>query len=268
MSIIIFFFLFGIIIGSFLNVVICRLQTEETLLGRSHCTKCEKQIAWYDNVPLLSFLLLRGKCRNCKEKISWQYPMVEFSVGLLFSLVGMLVFSLMDASSWTETVFYLGLFSMLAVIFVYDLLTMYIPMIMVWIAIAWTALYLAISQWFFVTAFFDVTFPVDFVSHIASGLGAFLFFWALVRVSNETWMGMGDVYLAFLVGLVVGWPGILWAMTLSFGLGSVIGLLLVAFGKKGMKSQVPFAPFLALGIILVILLPKIFPSLEYLMMFV
>ena len=259
-----FFFLFGIIIGSFLNVVICRLQTDETLLGRSHCTKCQRQIAWYDNVPVLSFLILRAKCRNCQEKISWQYPSVEMAVGVLFSLVGFYIFSLADISTWIETVFYLGLFAMLMVIFMYDLLTMYIPMIMVWIALAWTVAYLAVSQWLFMQYAVGVA-PVDFVSFIASGVGAFLFFWFLVRVSHETWMGMGDAYLALLVGLVLGWPGVLWAMTLSFGSGAAIGLLLIAFGKKRMKSQVPFAPFMTIGIMLVVLLPKIFPALHSLM---
>ena len=246
-------------------MVICRLQTEETLMGRSHCTKCEKQIAWYDNVPLLSFLLLRGKCRSCKKEISRQYPLVEFGTGVLFALVGMVVFSLDDRATFIDTVFYLGLFSMLIVVFVYDLLTMYIPMIMIWIALVWTGVYLAMSQWPPVSQYMSVL-PDGIVVYIFSGLGAFIFFWSLVRVSNETWMGMGDAYLALLVGLVVGFPGVLWAMTLSFGLGAAIGLLLIALGKKGMKSQIPFAPFLVIGIILIVLLPKIFPELQYLMM--
>jgi prepilin signal peptidase PulO-like enzyme (type II secretory pathway) len=267
---IIFFFLLGIIIGSFLNVVICRLQKEETLLGRSHCVRCEKQIDWYDNIPLLSFLLLRGKCRNCKEKISWQYPLVEFATGILFALVGWFEFSLMDMASLIPTIFYLGLFAMLVVIFVYDLLTMYIPMIVMWVALGWTSAYLAVVQWMIMHQVAVVSMGINFESilpHIFSGIGAGIFFWLMVWVSHETWMGMGDVYLALLVGLVTGWPGVLWAMTLSFGIGAFVGLLLIALGKKGMKSQVPFAPFLVIGIILAVFLPKIFPALGYLMMF-
>lgn len=244
-------------------MVICRLQTQETLMGRSHCAKCDKQIAWYDNVPLLSFLLLRGTCRYCKKEISWQYPMVECGTGVLFAAVGYRVFSLEDMTSWIDTVFYLGLFSMLIVVFVYDLLTMYIPMTLVWTALVWTSVYLAMSQWLLASQYMSVA-SESIAPYIFSGLGAFIFFWSLVKISHETWMGMGDAYLALLVGLVVGFPGVLWAMTLSFGLGALIGVLLIALGKKGMKSQVPFAPFLVIGIILVVFLPRIFPELQYL----
>ncbi|PIV85971.1 MAG: prepilin peptidase, partial [Candidatus Moranbacteria bacterium CG17_big_fil_post_rev_8_21_14_2_50_41_107] len=71
------FFLFGLLIGSFLNVLVYRLKDAETLLGRSFCRKCKHQIRWYDNIPLISFVLLRGECRDCQEKISWQYPVLE-----------------------------------------------------------------------------------------------------------------------------------------------------------------------------------------------
>ncbi len=268
----IFFFLFGIIIGSFLNVVICRLQTSETLLGRSHCTKCAKQIAWYDNIPLLIFIILRAKCRNCQAKISWQYPMVECATGLVFALIGWLVFSLTDMTSWIATIFYLGLFAMLIVIFVYDALTMYIPMIMVWIALAWTGIYLALSYFLLgahaMNQYTEISMlPTNSLSYIVSGIGAFIFFWFLVWVSHETWMGMGDAYLALLIGLVVGWPGVLWAMTLSFGIGSLAGITLIALGKKGMKSQIPFAPFMVIGLARTVFLPQVFPVLQYLMLF-
>lgn len=256
------FFSFGLIIGSFLNVVVYRLQTGETLLGRSHCRGCNTQIAWYDNVPVLSFVLLRGKCRQCGEKISWQYPLMELGVAVLFASVGRYIFVPFDIFSWIDTIFYLGLFSLLAVVFAYDLLTMYIPMIMIYAALAWITLY------FLVLYFVPVDFALyiggtDFsiINHVASGVGAFLFFWLLVTVSHETWMGLGDAYLALLVGLVIGWPWVLLTLTLSFGLGAGIGLLLIAFGKKGMKSQVPFAPFLVSGLMIMIFALRLFPEL-------
>lgn len=259
-----FFFLFGIVIGSFLNVVISRLQTQETILGRSHCTKCLHRIAWYDNIPLLSFAILRGKCRHCRERISWQYPVVELATGLSFASVAALFFSITDPASWLLTGFYLGLFSMLIVVFVHDLLTMYIPMTTAWMAIVWAFLYLVISRWLFPETL-DLYARPDMAASLFSGIGAAALFWFLVRVSDETWMGMGDVYLALLMGFVLGWPGVLWGMTLSFGSGAVVGLLLIAFGKKGMKSQVPFAPFMVFGIALTLLLPQLFPVLRYLM---
>ncbi len=82
--IIIFIFLFGLIIGSFLNCLIWRLHKEESILGRSYCPKCRHQIVWYDNIPVFSFLLLKGKCRHCGKNISWQYPLVELATGILF----------------------------------------------------------------------------------------------------------------------------------------------------------------------------------------
>lgn len=258
------FFILGLIIGSFLNVVVSRLQAGETLLGRSFCRSCRKQIHWYDNIPLISFLLLGGKCRQCKEKISWQYPLVELGTALVFLAVGKYVFALGDRATWLISFFYLGLFSVLIVIFVYDFLSMYIPMIMVWTGIAWVLMYFGIS---FLLNENDSSVLSDFLPLFLSGGGVFLFFWSLVKISDEQWMGMGDAYLGLLLGLATGWPGALWALTLSFGLGAIIGLFLIAFGKKGMKSQVPFAPFMTMGIGLALLLPEIFPGLRLWMTF-
>ena len=270
----IFFFLFGILIGSFLNVVIFRLQTEESIGGRSHCRDCKSVIRWYDNIPVLSYLILGGKCRHCVSIISKQYPCVELATGVLFALIGQYIFHIDNVASYGPTVFYLGLVAMLAVIFVYDLSTMYIPMIMVWIALAWTVIYYSLSTYAgyastvsssAVVQFFTPL-PQSLTVYIASAFGAFLFFWILVAVSKETWMGMGDAYLAILVGLIAGFPGTLWTLTFSFGAGALIGIALVAFGKKGMKSQVPFAPFMTLGLLAFIVLPKIFPQLQYYLM--
>src|SRR3972149_5315706 len=112
MIILIAFFIFGLIIGSFLNVVVYRLRDAETLLGRSFCRHCKHQIRWYDNIPLLSFILLRGECRDCQNKISWQYPAVELMTGALFALIGFLFFvSGGDARMWWEIVWLVGIIS-------------------------------------------------------------------------------------------------------------------------------------------------------------
>lgn len=254
--IVMLFFLLGLVIGSFLNVVVYRLQTGESFVsGRSHCARCGKQIRWYDNIPLLGFLWLRGKCRDCRTHISWQYPLVELGTGLVFVLIGWAFFSLEDSQTWLLTAFYLALFSLLIIVFVYDWLTMYIPMVPVWMAVALVVAY-DIATVIAGSASWGSLWPL-----VLSGAGAFLFFYALVAVSHETWMGMGDAYLTLLMGLVLGWPTVLWALTFSFGLGSVIGLALVAWGSKGMKSQIPFGPFLVIGTLATLVLPKIFPSL-------
>ncbi len=131
-----FFFLgFGLLMGSFLNVVALSLEREEDFVSRrSCCPQCGNLIAWFDNIPLFSFLMLRGKCRHCKEKISWQYPAVEAVTGLLFPLIGIYFFDVTLLSAWIETVWLLGLFSLLIVIALYDARTMEIPVALLWIA--------------------------------------------------------------------------------------------------------------------------------------
>ena len=118
---VIIFLLFGLIIGSFLNAVVYRLNAVESLLERSHCPHCKKKIRWFDNIPLLSFILLSAKCRDCGEKISWQYPLVELTTGIVFALVGNYFFFSFDSSSWLLTDYYLVIFSLLFIVFVYDL---------------------------------------------------------------------------------------------------------------------------------------------------
>jgi leader peptidase (prepilin peptidase)/N-methyltransferase len=262
----IIFFIFGLIIGSFLNVVIYRTNIAENLLGRSHCPHCKKKIAWYDNIPLLSFVFLKGECRNCKKKISRQYPLVELSMGIVFALIGNYFFFFSEPLSWLQTFFYLTIFSLLAVIFVYDVLYMEIPMIIFWIALGVSIVYLLIFDWLSFDSSMGI-FSLQIFSGILAGVISFLLFFILVSVSKEKWMGMGDAYLAFLAGLIVGWPAVIFALVLAFGIGAIFGIILILFKKKNMKSQIPFAPFLALGIFLIILLPQIFPMIKYLLPF-
>jgi len=141
------FFLFGLIIGSFLNVVVYRLQLAETLLGRSHCPHCKAKVRWYDNIPLLSFVILRAKCRDCEEKISWQYPAVEFLTGVMFALLGYAFFIPWNLQAWSETAFFLAIFSVLMVIFLYDFKFMEIPMVVLWLGVGLTLAYYLVFDW-------------------------------------------------------------------------------------------------------------------------
>jgi leader peptidase (prepilin peptidase)/N-methyltransferase len=245
----IIFFIFGLIIGSFLNVVVYRVRSAETILGRSHCRKCKKTIRWYDNIPLLSFILLKFKCRECGEKISWQYPLVEFLTGVLFMLLAGQYFVLENASTWFVTGAMLFLTGALVVIFVYDVLYMEIPNL-----VLWPAVLLALAFNFFLD--WGQKFPTFWESMSVSGLlaagVAFLFFFSLSFFSHEKWMGMGDAYLVVLLGLILGWPKILLGLFLAFAIGAVYGIILIALGKKKMQSQLPFAPFLIIGTFLTI----------------
>jgi len=227
-------FILGLSVGSFLNVVICRLKTKETIIfNRSYCPKCRVILKWYDLIPVLSFLLQRRRCRYCKKKISWQYPVVEISTGLLFCLIFNLQFTIFNL------IYYFIIISFLIIIFVYDLKHYIIPNRIVYPGIIISLLYLLFIA-------YDSLFLYLLSAFIASG-----FFLALVLVSKGKWMGLGDVKLAFLMGLILGWPSILLALFLSFLSGAVIGVGLIVFGKKGFKSQIPFGPFLAGSTILI-----------------
>ena len=260
----IIFLLFGLIIGSFLNAVVYRLNAVESLLERSHCPHCKKTVRWFDNVPLLSFILLSARCRDCGEKISWQYPIVELTTGIVFALLGNYFFNLADASSWLLTAYYLVIFSILLIIFVYDLKYMEIPMLILWIGVGVSLVYFVFSDW---QSFHAATSILDLrtISGLLGGLVAGGFFFALAAYSKETWMGYGDAYLGILAGLVVGWPNIWGALLLSFTIGALISVGLIALRKKTMKSQVPFAPFLITGVFLMTILPQMFPMLKTLL---
>jgi len=221
-------FLTGLVVGSFLNCVIYRLNTKESFLfSRSHCPKCHHILKWYDLIPILSFIIVKGKCRYCQKKISWQYPLVEIFTGLIFLLLVTCHLSLVTL------IYYIVVSSLLIVIFVYDLKHYIIPDKIIYPAII-TAL------------IFNFQFSI-FNSSILSGLGAAGFFFLFWLISRGRWMGFGDVKLGFFMGLFLSWPNILVALFSAFFIGAIIGIGLIALGKKTLKSQVPFAPFLVIG---------------------
>ena len=231
-------FLFGLIVGSFLNCVIYRLEERKSFLnGRSYCPHCKHKLIWQDLIPIFSFLISRGKCRYCGKKISLQYPLVEFSTGILFVLIlSHSIYNLPFA------IYNLIIVCFLIIIFVYDLKHFIIPDKVIYPAI------LVSCIWYFVSGiFFHLYTKYDILNTIYSAVGAAIFFLLIVLISNEKWMGFGDVKLAFLMGLFLGWPNILVALFLAFFIGAIIGIGLIATGKKTLKSEVPFGPFLVAG---------------------
>lgn len=247
----IIFFITGLIVGSFLNVVVYRINIAESfVIGRSKCPHCKAPIRWYDNIPLISFILLKFRCRDCKEKISWQYPLVELFTGILFVLVGANFFLLEDMQSWIATAYFLGIMSFLIIVFVYDLLYMEIPNIIIWTAVFWTIVFNLFFGWDLKNI--SGALDISIYSGVLAATIAFTFFLLLVVKSKEKWMGMGDTYLVIFLGLILGWPNILLALFLAFSTGAIIGLIMVAINKKGMKSPIPFAPFLVFGTIMAI----------------
>lgn len=230
-------FVFGLAIGSFLNVLIYRLEKGESALrGRSYCDHCKHALAWYDLIPLLSYVLLRGQCRYCRQKISLQYPLVELATGLLFFA---LLHTLVELRFlYVSYLWAIG--AILLAVFVYDLKHFLIPDILVYSATGLAALWKIFE-------FLEVGTFMPLIASLLAGLAAAAFFFSVYLISRGTWMGFGDAKLAFLLGLFLGWPLILVALFAAFCLGAIVGLILIAFKKKGLKSEVPFAPFLIVG---------------------
>jgi prepilin signal peptidase PulO-like enzyme (type II secretory pathway) len=219
-------FAFGTIIGSFLNVVIYRLNTKESILkNRSHCPFCNKRLTWYELIPIISFFIQIGRCRGCRKKISWQYPLVEFFTGIIFLLVFFFQYSLLG------TCFLLLVSCFLIIIFVYDLKHYLVVDIIIYPAIIISFLY----------CLSEVSMIIDYIlaSIIAGG-----FFLAIVLISKGKWMGTGDIKIGVLMGLVLGMPWVFVALSLAFLFGAFVSIILLAFKKKTLQSEIPFGPFL------------------------
>ena len=247
-------FIFGAIIGSFLNVVLYRLHTGKSLDGRSHCMSCGKILAWYELFPVVSYLLQRGKCRGCGAYVPVRYLVVELLTGLSFVAVWYLF-----ASNLLLLVLYLVLVSVFVVIVVYDIRHTIIPDELTLMVGAVALIFLGYE--FILTK--DVVLTL---MSVLAGSSASFFFWGLWFISKGKWIGFGDAKLALPLGMMVGLGGVFSMVVLSFWIGAAISLTLLGFeralkrGKTNLhflrspltiKSEVPFAPFLIAGFLLV-----------------
>lgn len=230
-------FAFGLLWGSFGNVVILRWPKGQSFIwGRSHCPKCEKTIAWYDNIPLISWLILRARCRACGQPISWRYPVVEMVTGLLFAAI-----FAEYGYSWL-TVEYIVFAWGLVVCSVIDLDHMLLPDLFtlsgIVIGLAGAALNPERQFW-----------PA--LGGVLMG-GGFLFAIGYVYqlLRHEEGMGGGDIKLLAWIGAVLGWTSIPFVVMVSSILGSIVGLVLATRSKAGLKSMIPFGPYLALAALL------------------
>ena len=230
--ILIFIFIFGLIIGSFLNCLIYRLHKNKSMMGRSFCPKCKKQISWYDNIPILSFLFLNGKCRYCKQKISWQYLLVEFITGILFVIAFIIEFSVFQNQNILMLFRSWFIISVMIVVFIYDLkwyLILDIVTLPASLFILILNLYLGMN-W------------QNMLISVIIGVGFFL---SQFLISRGKWIGGGDIRLGMLMGLSLGWPMILVAIILAYFIGSIVGILLILFKKKKFGSKIPLGIFLS-----------------------
>jgi leader peptidase (prepilin peptidase) / N-methyltransferase len=241
-----FLFAIGLIIGSFLNVLISRtVWGEDWVSGRSRCDHCKKPIAWYDNIPLLSYLMLLGRCRYCRKKIAIQHPAIELMTAFLFIwwyVIGFTFFTLAGEPFFiVQPAFWLIVGILMLVIFVADWLYQIIPdfanFLLIGLAIAYR-LYLTLSgvmQW------------QDFWLAIATGMGMMLFLGALWAFTKGRGMGFGDVKFALGMGVLLGWPRALVALLLAFWLGALVGTVFLVFKVKSLKDKIAFGPFLIIG---------------------
>ena len=230
-------FIFGLVVGSFLNCVIYRLEKNKSFLkGRSFCPYCKHVLKSQDLIPVFSFLILKGKCRYCRKHISWQYPLVEIATGFLFLLISNFQFPISNFQILLNLCFLFLVSCFLIIIFVYDLKHYIIPDKVVYPAILIAFIYLIAAH--------------DLRLMIYALLSAFLasgFFLFIILVSKGKWMGLGDVKLAFFMGLFLGFPNILAALFFAFLIGAIIGVGLILKGRKTLKSEVPFGPFLVIA---------------------
>lgn len=251
------FFLFGLIVGSFLNVVICRFNTHKTFGGRSTCTSCQNKLCWYELIPLISFVALSGRCKNCKTKISIQYPLVELVTGFSFALL----FLKFQDVFYTNTLIFSGtyayyalMFSLLIVIATYDLKHKIIPdrLSLTFGILAFLGMFVFTSYDLPAQAGFYPHFPstLEFLSGVLIAL-PFALFWF---ISKGTWMGLGDAKLAVGLGWLLGFSRALSLLVVAFWSGAIVGLFLIIFSRNyGMKSEISFAPFLVFGALLAFL---------------
>lgn len=247
-----FFFVIGLVIGSFLNVVIYRFNTSRFLKGRSACVVCQNKLSWYELIPVVSFCLLRGRCRSCKSRISKTYLLVELITGFIFLGLFLKFQDLFLMTPWVflaNYVFYSVAFSVMVVIAFYDFKHKIIPDRLVIILGLWSFSGLFIFNESKLLLHLPTS--LQFFSGILVAL-PFAFLWL---VSRGTWMGLGDAKLVLGMGWLVGLACIVSGVAISFWLGALFGIFLILFSRKyKMKSEIPFAPFLIFGTILVFLL--------------
>jgi leader peptidase (prepilin peptidase)/N-methyltransferase len=255
-----FVFLLGLVIGSFLNVCILRIPAGKSIvLPASSCPKCRKAIAAYDNIPVLSWLILGGKCRNCKVKISAMYPAVELLTGLLFLACYLAFGPTLDTLKWAVFA------ALLVVLTIIDLRERILPDVVNFFGLGiglvfsmftkqldGTALWLA-NRWF------DFPPPQPIISFADAIFGAAIgsgLLWVVAegyfRLRGHEGMGLGDVKMMAAVGAFLGLKRTLMTILVGSLLGSVIGILLIAISKKGRDYELPFGTFLGAGALLVL----------------
>jgi leader peptidase (prepilin peptidase)/N-methyltransferase len=230
-------FIFGMCIGSFLNVCIYRLPTSKSIADppRSICPSCNSPIRFYDNIPVLSYIWLKGRCRNCDAPISFRYPMIELITGIV--ALGLLFnFGL----SLESLVYFIFISSLLVITFI-DLDHRIIPDI---ITLPGIPIGLVASF-----ALPTISFKASVLGLLIGGGSLWLVAWAYNLIAKRDGMGGGDIKLLAMIGTIVGWKGVIFTVFASSVMGSFVGITIMLIKGKNMKYAIPFGPFLSIGAI-------------------
>ncbi len=244
--ILILLFIFGSIIGSFLNVVILRFNTGKSIGGRSACMSCGKKLNWYELFPILSYIFQRGVCTRCKTKISPQYPLVEAVTGFLFVLLYMYLIPVMPIE-FLWIIFYLIITCLMVVIAVYDIKHKIIPDPFVYtlIVLTFVGLFIGKESWFVLPSW----------GALLAGPLLALPFALIWLISKGTWMGLGDAKLVIAIGWILGLGAGANAVILAFWIAAFcsIAWLLIINHSIRPRTEIPFGPYLILGMYIVLL---------------
>lgn len=230
-------FIFGACIGSFLNVCIYRIPAAVSIVHPgSRCPRCQTMIPFYDNIPIISYLLLMGRCRTCRTRISVRYPAIELLTGL-FALACSVLFG--------PTLQCLAVFAFIATLIVVtfiDLDHRIIP----------DAISLPGIPIFFLFSFAvpGITWQSSAAGILLGGGSLFAVAWGYQMLTGREGMGGGDIKLLAMIGAFVGWQGILFTLFAASAIGTIIGLLAMIRSKKGMRMAIPFGPFLSAGAVI------------------
>jgi leader peptidase (prepilin peptidase) / N-methyltransferase len=236
-------FIFGACIGSFLNVCIYRLPNSKSIVyPPSACPGCDTPIQFYDNIPILSYLLLRGKCRRCQAVISIRYPLVELMVGL-FAVCVYLKFGL----TLEALITFLFIASLVVITFI-DIDHRIIPDV-----ISLPGIPLGFAASFFLPG---VSYVDSLLGILVGGGSLLMVAWVYNLITHKEGMGGGDIKLLAMIGAFVGWKGVLLTIFLSSAIGTLCGLMVMIRSGKNMKLAIPFGPFLAIGTMIYIFFGK------------
>jgi prepilin signal peptidase PulO-like enzyme (type II secretory pathway) len=267
-------FIFGLFIGSFLGVLVDRLpRNEDFIKGHSRCEFCKKELKVIDLIPVLSFISTKGKCRYCHKTLSIAYPTIEISTGVLFALVYISQIFNFQFSIFNE---FLNINSLIfnpqsLITIIYNLLIVSGFIVIFFMDLKYGIILnkILLPLAIIIMTYLFIINPQSLVINLACGVSAFLFFLLIALgfkfIRGKDGMGGGDIKLAFVLGLFLGFPNIILALYLAFLTAAAVGIILILWKKKNLKStSLPFGPFLILGTLICLffgnlILPKLLP---------